>query len=112
MWDEHLQRFITLLRPLFRDDAEIRIRPEQDGVPISVCWKLGTDPRRPNKRSKRIILFLPEEVLDDYEDGSELQREAFERRMLDKVTERLKVFDPNHESPHGHPEPEERWTLI
>lgn len=109
MWEQLEARLTHIVRPLFPNEAEFRRRPSSDGLVFSVAWKLKNDPARPNKRSRRIILVVSEEALEDYNDGD---RDARERRITNFVTERLKIFNPNHDAPYGQPEPEEQWVLM
>jgi len=111
MWDDLEKQFSTVLSRLFPKEAQFRRRPASDDLCFSVSWKLKNDPARPNKRSRRIILVLPEELLEDYRDDDQNARAARERRMTDLVGQRLKQFDPNHNTPYGQPEPEEQWVL-
>lgn len=108
MWEQLEARLTNIVKPLFPDQAEFRRRASLDGLVFSVTWKLRNDPARPNKRSRRIILVVSEEALEDYNDGN---RDARERRIANSITERLKTFNPNHDVPYGQPEPEDQWVL-
>ena len=108
---EFAQCFIALLAPVFPSGAELRALPSREGLQISVSWKLMSDPARKNKRSRRIIMLLSEEALEDYVDGDLHTRNTIEGRIVHFATERVKSFNPNHETPYGRPEPEELWYL-
>lgn len=105
------QYFVTLLTPLFPTEAELRMLPPMDGLRISVSWKLKNEPSRKNKRSRKIIMVLSQEAQEDYVDGDTHTRQAIEGRIVHFATERLKEFDPNHDTAYGHPDPEEIWYL-
>jgi hypothetical protein len=49
---EHAERYVT--------------ETESGGVVLSVHWKLNSDPNRPNKYSKTIIIRLSRELLEDF----------------------------------------------
>lgn len=105
------ERFETLFAPLFPKDARFRSLPTTDGLRFSVNWKLKNDPSRPNKRSRRVVLMISQEAVEDHEDGTPNDRNTIERRMVDLVTAQLKQFNPDHDTPYGQPEPEEQWVL-
>lgn len=101
-------QLMNIIRPLFPNEAEFHHRPLSDGLVFSIAWKLKNDPTRPNKRSRRIILIVSEETLEDYNDGN---RDAIEKWITNFITENLRLFDPNHDTTYGQPEPEEQWIL-
>jgi hypothetical protein len=109
MWENLEARLMDIVKPIFPNNAEIRRRPSSDGLELRVVWKLTNDANRPNKRSRRIILVVSEEALEDYNDGN---HDVKEKRIMKVITERLKGFNPNHNTPYGQPEPEELWALI
>lgn len=104
-------RFIELLKPLFPSEAEIRRRPSSGDLLFLVDWKLNNDQSRANKRSRKIVIHVTRETLEDYSDGTDQHRRSEERRITTEVATRLRSFQPNHETPHGTPEPEEVWSL-
>lgn len=112
MWEDIEKRFATILMPLFPIEATyVRVTAQGD-LSFSISWKLKNDLARPNKRSRYIILVIPEEYLEDYRDGSQHERVARETRIIEFVKERLKQFNPDHTTPYGQPVPEEKWILI
>ena len=56
-------------------------------------------------------MHVTRETLEDYSDGTDQHRRSEERRITTEVATRLRSFQPNHETPHGTPEPEEVWEL-
>lgn len=108
MWEQQESRLIGIIKPIFPPGAEIRRRLGTDGLVLSVAWKLKNDPARPNKRSRRIILALSEEALEDYYADSD----ARDKRIAAIVADRLKAFTPDHDTPYGQPESEEVWVLM
>lgn len=78
---------------------------------IAVSWKLGSDPERPNKRSKTILLVVPREVVDDYLNKPEQQRKRDDDRLDTYIQRRLEIFDPDHTHTRDVPPPEEMWLV-
>ena len=59
MTDDQKKHFLAIVKGEFPKHAECYVHRESGDVCIYVDWKLGDDPARPNKRSKRIkILFF------------------------------------------------------
>lgn len=111
MWDDLAAHFEALFAPLFPIESEFGRRPADNGLRFSICWKLNNDPARPNKRSRRIILVLPDEVLEDYRDDDDHGRGVKDTRFADSITQRLAHFNPDHQTPYGQADPEEPWVL-
>jgi len=97
MLDKTENELVNIVRPLFPENAEIYRRPSSDGLTIGVVWKLRSDQSRPNKRSRRIVLVLSQEALEDCnEDYDKLKKQ-----IVVIVSNRLKSFNPNHDAPYG-----------
>lgn len=106
MWEQEETRLKEIIEPNFPPGVEIRRRLGSDGLVLSVAWKLKNNPIRPNKRSRRIILVLSEEALEDYD------ADARDKRIAAVVAHKLNTFVPDHDTPYGQPEPEEVWVLM
>lgn len=111
MQEELAGRFMELLKPLFLPEAEIRRRPSSGDLFFLVDWKLNNDQPRLYKRSRKIVVQVTHETLEDYLDGTDQHRRSEERRITTAVATRLRSFQANHETPLGTPEPEEVWVL-
>ncbi|MHB1271915.1 MAG: hypothetical protein ACYCZD_03950 [Rhodanobacter sp.] len=111
MNEELAALFIELLKPLFPPEAEICRRPSSGELVLVVDWKLKNDSVRPNKRSRKIIVQITHEIIEDYADGTDQHRRSEERRIAAAVKTQLNAFEPEHNSPRGTPEPEETWVL-
>jgi hypothetical protein len=105
------ERFKGLLAPLFPKEVDFRHVYTSDRVRFDVSWKLTSDPNRPNKRSRKIIVIVSEETLEDYEDGDDAARRRIEKKMVGDITKRLREFNPEHNTPYGQLEPEEQWVI-
>jgi hypothetical protein len=108
MWEQQESRLIGIIKPIFPPGTEIRRGLGSNGLVLNVGWKLKNDPARPNKRSRRIILAISEEALEDYHSDSD----ARDKRIASVIADRLKTFTPDHDTPYGQPEPEEVWVLM
>lgn len=64
MEKDFIDDWVELIRPLFPKGARIETRRHGD-VTISVDWKSGTDPLRPNRRFQVPEIAISEEAIED-----------------------------------------------
>lgn len=100
-----------LLRPFFPPAADIQSIETLEGITLFVCWKLGSDPGRPNKRSKEIRLHISRETIDDYAGAPFGVRSRIELRMVANLRMALKTFSPEHASAPWERVPIIDWHL-
>jgi hypothetical protein len=91
--------------------AESHVRRESGDLCLYVDWKLGNDPERPNKRSKKIKICISQAALDDYVDGDDQNRESADVKFQQVIAAQLAVFQPDHNVPAHVPVPVEQWTI-
>jgi len=103
------EHWLNIIRPLFRPDADLRILDSKDDYEVLVSWKLHTDPSRPSKRSKRIIIIVPLEVVEDYPNKTERQQKSDDEKLIQFIKLNLENFEPNHDSPIEVVPPEVKW---
>ena len=106
--EKHL---ITIVEREFPKYAEFYVRRESDDICIYVDWKLGNDPARPNKRSKKIKICISRAAIDDYTDGSEQNRNSADEKLRRIVGPQFQAFDPEHNVPTHVSVPIEQWTM-
>jgi hypothetical protein len=76
-----------------------------------ISWFLHDDPSRGHKKSRNIILAISQEALEDYLFIDDPSRYKAEQKLAAFVSERLKRFNPHHDTPeHGTP-PREEWRV-
>jgi hypothetical protein len=85
----------ALLNPLFSAGSEIEIDSNAPDFRLRASWKLGTDPNRPNKMSKIIIVLVPAEVADDYSNKNDAQQKSDDEKLLRFVRDSLSNHDPD-----------------
>lgn len=109
--DRKLQNhWSELIRPLFKQGADLTVLDSIDYYELIVSWKLGTDPLRPSKRSKKIRIVVPWETVGDYQHKTELRRENDDEKLIQFIKANLENFDPNHENPIEVGPPEVKWV--
>lgn len=99
--------FLATIEREFPRRAEFHVRPENDDNCIYVDWQLGTDQARPNK----IKICISRAAVDDYTDGSEINRQHADARLRNTVAALLHVFNPDHNVATHEPVPTEQWTI-
>lgn len=102
-WKEEIQRELPA-------DARLTPIPREDRFEVTVGWKIKSDPERPNKPSKTIRIIVPQEAVDDYQRKSTLAKANDDEKLCNFVREKMKTFDPEHESSYGTPPPEVMWV--
>ncbi len=107
-WSAHLR---SVVARSFSREARVLTVEGRDGLVLVISWKVGTDPKRPSKRSKTIRLVIDEEALEDYAAAPAGQREIADARLVEHLTEQLMRFDPDHHAPLGQDPPIVLWTI-
>jgi hypothetical protein len=77
---------------------------------IGVWWKLGSDASRPNKFSRRIVIRIAREALEDYIYVDNPQRAVAEQQLAARIRDRLRHFNPEH-SERATKTPIEEWQV-
>lgn len=105
MVEPFIEEWIELIRPLFPNDARIETDAGDDVV-LRIDWKLGSDPDRPNKRSRLIRVIIPREAITDCHDFK-----TAGSRFRKIIQDRLSVFNPDHDIPKYGSPPIEEWVI-
>jgi hypothetical protein len=103
------EHWTNLIRPFFKRGADLRVDSSIDHYEVVVSWKLGTEPLRPSKRSKRIRIVVPWETVEDYQNKTELQRKNDDEKLTEFIKANLDNFEPNHNKPIEVGPPEVQW---
>jgi len=99
------------VKELFPKKANFVFFDRDGDLHIRVSWHLGTDPHRPNKSSRIIIIRISREVLDDYIYIDEPRQHVAERQLVTYLKDRLRSYNPEHtKSPYETP-PVEEWRV-
>jgi hypothetical protein len=107
-WSTHLR---SVVERSFSPEARIVAVADRPDLVLIISWTLGTDPKRPSKRSKTIRLVVEEEALVDYAAAPPGQRGMADARLKEHLTEQLMRFDPDHRAVFGREPPVVLWTI-
>lgn len=105
---EHLRGVVARR---FSSGARIVAIGGQGDLVLVISWKLGTDAKRPAKRSKSIHLTIEEEALEDYVAAPQGQRQLADARLKQHLEKELAHFDPDHHAALGQEPPLVRWRI-
>jgi hypothetical protein len=87
------------------------VESEFSGAVLRVRWKLNNDPKRPNKASKTIVIFLTRELLEDFPDYPESMQETALQRIASSIRARLQTFEPDHTATRYQEPPAVHWEI-
>ena len=105
------ERLRAVAERVFPAGTRLVSPPGEGDYVLLASWKLGTDPTRPNKRSKTVHLAVSQEAMEDYRDGPAGQREYADHRFEGLLRRQLAGFEASHDTPRGTEPPIERWTV-
>jgi hypothetical protein len=108
--DPHV-RLRGVAETVFPTGTRLVALPGEGDLVLLVSWKLGTDPARPNKRSRTVRISVSQEALEDYRGGQEGQREYADQRLASFLHKGLAQLDPTHDAPLGTEAPIEKWQV-
>ncbi len=89
----------------------LRLCSKDSCIRLSINWKLHNDPKRPNKRSKKVVLVLSQEFIEDHGNGTKAYFPGIDKVVTGFVVSQLRGFDPNHNAQYGQPEPVVEWWV-
>lgn len=99
-----------LLRRSFPNGADLKVDPTSSDFKARVSWKVGTDPVRPNKISKLILVVVPGETADDYGNKPAERRKSDDLQLQKFIQAKLATHDPDHHRPKSVSPPEVQWV--
>jgi hypothetical protein len=105
---QHLASIVAAQFPKHADMA----RTEEGGdLCLYLDWHLRTDPTRPNKRSKVILVRITREAINDYANREEEQRKSADARLKGFLSHRLASLDPEPIAPAHIVSTPEEWFV-
>ncbi len=111
MWEAEVDQFTGLLRQIFPTDAIIQRAPSSGDLSFEIDWTLNSDPDRPNKRSRLVVICLSREFMADYVAATPSNRAYELKRIVEQIKSKLAKFDPTHELPANTLPPKEIWNI-
>ena len=103
------ERLRAVAERVFPTGTRLIALPGEGEFVLLASWKLGTDPLRPNKRSKTVRVGVSPEALEDYGRSAMDEREYADRKFESFLRKHLARLDPSHDAPLGTEPPMEKW---
>lgn len=101
-------RWLQMLNPLFPEDTLLTTSSTTDDFLVCASWKLNNDTERPNKRSRTVVIEVPQETLNDYIAKSEARQMYDDQKLYNQVKEFIHLLNPDHDTPNDETPPEVR----
>lgn len=93
MADDLLDYWVKLIKVIFPANAWIASRFLNNDHLVQIDWNLEDDPKRPNRRSKKIEIIIKEDSIDDYLDKSRQDRELSDAMLKKHIGDRFRQFN-------------------
>lgn len=99
------------IKPLMPVEVELRENQAAEGYSVVYSWLLKSDPERPNKRSKNIVINICGETLDDFSNLSDSAKTKALVRLETFIKTKLEEFEPDHGAHRDQSVPNEVWQV-
>lgn len=106
-----VDRWVEIARIVFPDGAQITHPPAGESVWLKVRWKIGTDPKRPQKPARSVNIYFTREFCKAYESLEAGRRSEWDGKVRELLASKFATFNPDHNAPHGAPVPGESWFV-
>ena len=106
--DQH-ERLRAVAERVFPTGTRLITLPGEAEFVLLASWKLGTDPTRPNKRSKTVRIGISQEAMQEYGRSAMVEREYADRRLESFLRKNFARLNPSHDAPLGTEPPVEKW---
>jgi hypothetical protein len=105
---KHLE---SIVKSEFPKHADLAPTEEDGDLCLYLDWHLRTDPERPNKRSKVILVRITREMLSNYEGRDAEQRRQADALLKEFLSDKLAALDPEPTVPAHIASPPEEWLV-
>jgi hypothetical protein len=111
MTEDLLDYWVRLIKPLFPINAWIVSRLSDDDYLIQIDWNLENEPRRPNKRSKKIQITISADAIENYLDKNKKDREVSDGTLKKLILERYNHVSPDRNTHATQAASTEKWLI-
>jgi hypothetical protein len=106
-----VDRWVDIARTVFPADAQITHPPAGESVWLRVRWKIGTDPKRPQKLAKGVNIYFTREFCKAYGGLDATRQSDWDSKLGELFASKYATFNPDHNAPHGTPMPADSWFV-
>jgi len=111
MAEDLLDHWVKLLTPIFPSNAWIVSEVSKDDFIIQIDWKMGSEGKRRDKRSRKIRIVIKEDVIGDYLDKNQQDRKLNNLTLWQSTYERYILFHAENDPDANHSAPSETWLV-
>ena len=111
MTEDLLDYWLRIITPIFPANAWIASRFSNGGYEIQIDWRLEKDLHQSNKRSRKILLIIREEAIDDYLNKNKAERELSDIKMGKWISERYSHFNADHDAHSSRYVSADKWSI-
>ncbi len=105
------KHWLEIICSLLPNKASISSTDHSEKFVASISWELDNDPERPHKRSRILVIEIPQETVEDYKNKSVAKQKADDKKLAQQIKELLQDFNPDHDAPIGQEAPEKRLVI-
>jgi len=109
--EDLLDYWLRIITPLFPANAWIVSRFSDGDYEIQIDWRLENDLRQSNKRSRKILLIILEEAIDDYLNKNKAERALCDIKMGKWISERYNHFNADHGAQPPRYVSADKWSI-
>jgi hypothetical protein len=102
-------RLRAVAERVFPTGTRLITLPGEAEFVLLASWKLGTDPTRPNKRSKTVRIGISQEAMEEYGRSAIGGSEHADKRLESFLRKNFARLNPSHDAPLGTEPPVEKW---
>lgn len=102
----------NLIMSLFPEADNTEPKAYLDYLCMDMSWKSNDDHQRKNKRTKTFRIIISQEQIDDYEMLSLREKELFDQKVAQFITNMKSQMVPTHNNPYDAAAPIEEWHVV
>jgi hypothetical protein len=111
MAEDLLDYWVRLIKTIFPANAWITSRFLNNDHLIQIDWKLDSDPKDPDKRSKKIEIIIKERVIENYLNKNKKERELSDILLKEFVCGRYNHFVSDNDIQTSQYASTEKWLI-
>lgn len=111
MTEDLLDYWLRIITPLFPANAWIVSRLSHGNYEIQIDWRLENKQHHPHKRSRKILIVIREDAIDDYLNKNKAERELSDIKMGKWISERYTHFDADHDAKSSKYVSADKWSI-
>ena len=104
-------QFINHIKSLFPEENDYTAIQISENFGCEISWYLKKYAQRPHKRSKKIIIKITREALEDYDKLADQEKKMAQSKFYKFISMQYNNFDPQHDNSRDEEPPEVEWVV-